>query len=459
MTCDLRQYAAAIAVIRATLGQKWINKRLGTTAGDSYVRRTDGIDGPRSYYHQDRVTDLGELLFNMQTVPGFESQLRKLRANSLESAIVELQGARFIHSTGVQYRFVTETGTKGRDFDVAIAFGDIEVACEVKTRMDGTSPSAKSVHSRLSEARKQLPRSAPGMIFMKIPQSWLSEPHCQVALENGVARLFRGTQRVAGVFVLWEEWVDHPPGAIRFTRFHHWQNPHARIDAGPLLRDIVDTAGSVDRRWAELWAIVCNQQDRTRRTTLGLGFRIEQWVRSQEQSPPRGVFPSAIYRGSLDDLRSYDPAKVRTTVQFRCPQFPIFMHASGSENSAAATVSTGEVRSFTILRNASEQTFVICVSHLMHDEELRTINRAAIAPPINRIRRATALLNQGVSPHELDDGDVLIDSVRRLFAAMRADGDLPSEMLGITDVRASYFLGESQEPVFQVDYPGRQFMV
>jgi hypothetical protein len=454
---DLRQYSAAIAIVRAFLGQSWVDAHLHHATGDLYVRHVDGVPGTRGLDHPDRVTSLGELLFNMQDIAGFGSRLGRMRTMSLEADIAELEGARFLHWNGTPYRFVVPTQIKGSDFDVEAKVGDITVACEMKARMEGAAPTPKSVYRHLNRARDQLPRNAPSIIFVKIPQSWMLNDACWGALDDGVARLFRGTGRIAAVFVHWEEWGGAPPTPIRFGRFHCWPNPRSRIDVGPLLDGLIDTAQFGSKRWIELWDVVCDEPDRMQRIAFDAGFRILQWLRTPGAPRPRGLIPGAYFRGSLRKLREYDPNEIHTVIFFRCPQFSLFSSVPPDAHSLTVSVSSGPCHEFRALRKASDQSYAIVIPRLMHDDDLLLQDNEMPTPPRGRIEKSLAFLNQGQPPEKFDDGDLLIVKLRALIEAMRMEGDLPRDSLTLVDVRATYVHDATREAIFQVDYPGRQF--
>ena len=171
------------------------------------------------------------------------------------------------------------------------------------------------------------------------------------------------------------------------------------------------------------------------------------------------MFPSVIHHGSLAKLRELNPNEVHTVIRFRSAKFSLFSTAPSDVHSLKVNVSSGPVREFTVDREVTEQFYVIQIPSRMFDHELVLRGGNVVTPPMDRLQKSFALLNQGKSPEEIDDGDLLIAQLRELIVAMRTEGDLPPDPLVLSDVRAAYFHGGSREPVFQVDYPVRRFAV
>src|SRR5262249_53264970 len=73
------------------------------------------------------------------------------------------------------FKFVTPTGVKGKDYDVGIEYTDGREACaDAKCRLEGTELRADTVKNSLNKARSNnLPPDKPGIIFVKVPQTWL----------------------------------------------------------------------------------------------------------------------------------------------------------------------------------------------------------------------------------------------------------------------------------------------
>jgi hypothetical protein len=123
-----------------------------------------------------RIFDLAEILLNLQMVEGFDgcvARLRRADAQQVESTFAELQVGKLLYVHDVDFEFVVRTDEKGADYDYDIDFhGGWRACAEAKCKLESTEINPRSVRATLNEARKQLPKDRPGIIFVKIPQHW-----------------------------------------------------------------------------------------------------------------------------------------------------------------------------------------------------------------------------------------------------------------------------------------------
>jgi hypothetical protein len=147
-----------------------------------------------------RVMDLAEVIYNLQPVPGFDECITRMRAGDIEGAYAELDFGRMLYLKKVPFRFVVPQGTTGRDYDIEIEYPNGTIAsADAKCKIEGTDFSSNTIENTLKKARKQLPDSMPGIVFVKVPPRWIADAN-SVATMLEVARSFlRGTQRVVSV--------------------------------------------------------------------------------------------------------------------------------------------------------------------------------------------------------------------------------------------------------------------
>ncbi len=78
-----------------------------------------------------------------------------------------------------------------------------QIACaDTKCKLEETARSERTVVSTLEEAREQLPRDKPGMVFVSLPQQWAIDDGVELTnfLKNSTEQfLRRGTQRIVSV--------------------------------------------------------------------------------------------------------------------------------------------------------------------------------------------------------------------------------------------------------------------
>jgi hypothetical protein len=117
---------------------------------------------------------LAECLFNLQTVPGFDGRLESIKDNSsvLESALGELECARYVSRPEFELRFIKPPGVrKCKDFEITSP-SKRTLHCEVKTKLSDTAATKGTVLDAFGKARKQVPKGQPGIMFLRIPESW-----------------------------------------------------------------------------------------------------------------------------------------------------------------------------------------------------------------------------------------------------------------------------------------------
>src|SRR5262249_48102840 len=170
----------AVTVIRHSFGKQWCEDHIiqdathSRPAGFLRLDFTPGLEGERK---TSRVLDFAETLFNLQHVEGFDDRVDQMRAGQVEATFAEFDFARFLYLHDIAFKFVTPTGVKGKDYDVGIVYTDGREACaDAKCRLEGTAIRADTVKNSLNKARNNnLPSGKPGIIFVKVPQTWLEQ--------------------------------------------------------------------------------------------------------------------------------------------------------------------------------------------------------------------------------------------------------------------------------------------
>jgi hypothetical protein len=75
----------------------------------------------------------------------------------------------------------------------------------MKCKVESTELSDGAIRNAFNTARKQLPSRGLGLVFLKIPESWLHVPTAGTLLSAVINDFLRGTSRVIAVVVRWEE--------------------------------------------------------------------------------------------------------------------------------------------------------------------------------------------------------------------------------------------------------------
>jgi len=164
--------------------------------------RAEEEETEQRYRNQTRTLRTAELLFNLQSIEGIDGRLEALRAGKVEATYAELEAGAFLLRRGVLFKYVDETGVKGLDYDGQILLHSGErVNCEMKCKVESTGLSNGAIRNALDAARKQLPAGESGIIFLKIPESWIREPAVGTLLSTAINDFRRGTSRVVAVIL------------------------------------------------------------------------------------------------------------------------------------------------------------------------------------------------------------------------------------------------------------------
>jgi hypothetical protein len=219
-------------------------------------------------------TTLGELLsrYRDQVSPTKRSALTErsrinamLRRPIVHRTLAEFDFARFLYIHDIVFKFVTPIGVRGKDFDFRIEYTDGSEACaDAKCRLEGTEIRANTIKNSLNKARSDnLPPDKPGIIFVKVPQTWLEQDSVPKDMYEVVEIFLESTQRIVSVVVYATVAMEVPGHQMmlmrhRFNEFlnsshrfnigknwalfkdfrvpDEWQGMHPQVDAGVLTR-------------------------------------------------------------------------------------------------------------------------------------------------------------------------------------------------------------------------------
>lgn len=225
---DFITFGMATGYLRNQFGHKWANEMLfGQHATVSRPNR-DGRAFMRAeaacledtFRNMQRATRVAELLFNMQNIVGIDERVEELRIGHVESTVSELEAGAFLIKRGAAFRYVTPSGKKGTDYDGEITLPDNTIFyCEMKCKIEATKIGKQTVLTSLSAAREQLPAQKPGLVFLKIPETWVLDPEAPAVMAKALSEFLRNTSRVVAVVVQWEVQQIQGPGTRFFYQF------------------------------------------------------------------------------------------------------------------------------------------------------------------------------------------------------------------------------------------------
>lgn len=253
-------HAVSGEVLKHYLGQGWLEDNVFERDPlDDHFRfgSDDSID---RYQYSDRIIALAEMLFHFQAIDGIDARLEDLKSSSIETGVGELEGAKLLYMSGVPFRFIEPTGQSGSDHDVLIEPSDAPaINCEMKCKVRSTELSAATVLNSLKTARSQLPRNEPGLIFVRIPESWVRQAEIAQIMRGALGRFFRGTTRVGAVVLHWEEWY-RGRGALRARvgKFRVEYNPSSPFASLVRSLSLEPADGPMMDRWTYFARLLSN---------------------------------------------------------------------------------------------------------------------------------------------------------------------------------------------------------
>jgi hypothetical protein len=225
--------------------------------------RIDYTPGPEGEKKTSRLLDFAENLFNLQHIDGFDDRVDQMRAGDIEATFAEFDFGRFLYIHDLDFRFVVPCGVAGEDYDYRVRYADGREACaDAKCRLEDTEMRAETVMNALRKARSNnLPPDEPGIVFVKVPQTWLENGEIRRGIYTTVHDFLRNTKRVVSVVVYAVVVIELKAQKMMLMshRFHEFENPEHRFDqskSGVLFKDYVvpDEWGGMPPKWHRIFS-------------------------------------------------------------------------------------------------------------------------------------------------------------------------------------------------------------
>ena len=233
---DVITYGISTEALGFFLGYEWtvanvFGQYTGASSeyrsGREFLKSETFRDSNSRLRHAVRVTRLAECLFNLQLVPGIKHRVAMLKIDNLETALGEMECAALFTHPDLKLRFIVPGGTKGQDYEAEIVTpAGTVVCCEIKTKKETTNLSHNTIRSTLDKARKQLPKSKPGLVVLKIPEPWTAQRRSRAIVLAAVAQVLRQSNRLVAIVLAWEDWFFVGGGcrvAYKFEPFFNKQ--------------------------------------------------------------------------------------------------------------------------------------------------------------------------------------------------------------------------------------------
>jgi hypothetical protein len=233
---DWTKWTLATSIIGRFLGKEWVKENIPHRDGASSTGffQMDFSSTERRDVKTARMLDFAETLFNLQHIGGFDHRAEQMRSGDPESGLAEFDFGRFLYIHDVDFRYVIPTGKRGHDYDCAITYRDGRVACaDAKCRVENSEMRPDAIYHALTTARrKNLPPDQPGIVFVKVPQSWLESEEERHGLVNVAQDFLRQTERVVLVALYVNVYFFHKQQQLMVFRHlvDEVENPKHRFD-------------------------------------------------------------------------------------------------------------------------------------------------------------------------------------------------------------------------------------
>jgi hypothetical protein len=259
-------FTSAVSVVRHFFGHDWYMQHIFQDADSTRspgFMRIDYTLGPEGEKKTSRLLDFAENLFNLQKIEGFEDRVEQMRTGDIEATFAEFDFGRFLYIHDIEFRFVIPSGVAGKDYDYRVRYADGREACaDAKCRLEGTEMRAETIMNALRKARtNNLPPDEPGIVFVKVPQTWLDNEEIRRGIYATVRDFLRNTKRVVSVVVYTVVVIELKADKMMLMRhrFHEFENPDHRFDRSKswvLFRDyqVPEEWGGMPPKWHRIFS-------------------------------------------------------------------------------------------------------------------------------------------------------------------------------------------------------------
>jgi hypothetical protein len=260
-------FTLAVSVIIHFFGYQWYEDQVFQDAGrskpDGFMRidYTPGLTGEKK---SSRILDFAENIFNLQGIVGFDDRVDQMKkTGSVEATFAEFDFGRFLYIHDIDFKFIVPSGVRGRDYDYGLRYSDGREACaDAKCRLETTDIRPETIRNALEKARREnLPKNEPGIIFVKVPQTWVENEITLKGISETVREFLRNTRRIVSAIIYTAavsklEGQETTPIGLRFVEY---DNPTHRFDTTKswvLFRDfkVPDEWGGMPPKWHRIFS-------------------------------------------------------------------------------------------------------------------------------------------------------------------------------------------------------------
>jgi hypothetical protein len=216
-----RVYGAAVEILKQKLGDDFLTRKVRkATPHDPFLlNKGDEQSDEEQRLHIQRVCSLADALYKLEGQKGFDALCNRLtRKRAIDPAYADSEVAKLIARRGYEVEIKTETGQRGKDFDMVVRKnGAPDLNVEV-TNSDAKTFRPGTVKNILQSKRSQVPKGEPAGLFVLFPISWFDgQPNLLRELENVTNAFFGGSSRYNFVCFIWHPVVVRGNAVIHAT--------------------------------------------------------------------------------------------------------------------------------------------------------------------------------------------------------------------------------------------------
>lgn len=222
----------ATELLRLMVDNDWVNQTIFNQNPVTEKKNKDAFEYFRSktigFQWQERVFRFAERVYNLRHISNIENIINDIIRGELVSRFAELEVGSHLLSRGIKFEFVIPEGEKGKDFDIKI-IEPLIINCEVKHKIESTILSNNTLTKTIRSANDQIPQDVPAIIFIKIPEQWISDKKLKEVIDEVLEPFFkRNSNHIIGIMLRWEERDSHIDGMF-YWKFKFYQNKYFKL--------------------------------------------------------------------------------------------------------------------------------------------------------------------------------------------------------------------------------------
>ena len=267
---DFLTFGIATEVLRFFFGNAWTNENIFPMHQDVSPQhrrgrkflKTDSQDHDEQFLHMERVTNLAEIIFNLQGIEGLKQRITIMNNHDMESALGEFECAALLSSPEFKFRFINPSGVKGQDYEgeIVSSAGRL-ICCEMKSKSELTVPDELTLWRTFDVARQQLPKDQPGIVLIKIPETWVRYSMISSIVNNAVEKVFRQSQRLVGVVVTWSEKHNTDEEMLFLIKLKDYPNRQSKLFDNDISEIFAKLGRAHSPLWVQFRSLVVNTVD------------------------------------------------------------------------------------------------------------------------------------------------------------------------------------------------------